>query len=85
MLPSLYPGDFVIGTRVYVCVSAKDLILVDHPNYGRIIKRVAKVSHQKGIWLEGDNPNESVSSEQMGWVDLNQVCAKVLFSIKAKR
>lgn len=83
MLPSLRSGDFVIANKLYISIEVEDVILVNHPTYARIIKRVSKVCQKKGVYLVGDN-DESVSSDQMGWVSLSQIQAKVLFSIKAK-
>ncbi|WP_438463483.1 S24/S26 family peptidase [Marinomonas sp. PE14-40] len=83
MFPSLRSGDFVIATRLYVSISVNDIILVKHPEYGYIIKRVTQLCLEKGAWLVGDG-QRSVSSEQMGWINLDLIDAKVIFSIKRK-
>jgi len=56
---------------------------VRHPEYGYIIKRVTQLCLEKGAWLVGDG-QRSVSSEQMGWISLDLIDAKVIFSIKRK-
>ncbi|EAQ67452.1 hypothetical protein MED121_16034 [Marinomonas sp. MED121] len=83
MLPFLRSGDFVIASRLFIAVSIDDLVLVRHPEYGHIIKRVAKTCPKKGLWLQGDG-EQSVTSEQIGWISLAQVDAKALFFIKNK-
>ena len=80
MLPTLQGGDFVIATRFFWRVKTGDLLVIDHASYGRIIKRVTHVSPLQGISVAGDNP-ASVSSEQIGQIDKQQVRGKVRFSI----
>jgi len=84
MQPFLRSGDYVLASRLYMKIAINDLIVVNHPRYGRIIKRVSNISHTLGVCLSGDNA-ESVTSEEMGWVDRAQVDAKVILSIKDKR
>ena len=81
MLPALTGGDFVIATRFYRHIKLNDLLVINHPSYGRIIKRVAKISNKKNIYVTGDN-SESISSEQIGSIAKSQIQGKVLFSIK---
>lgn len=83
MQPFLRSGDYVFATRLYISIAINDLIVVNHPRYGRIIKRVSNINQALGVCLSGDN-KESVTSDEMGWISLNQVGAKVIFSIKNK-
>lgn len=81
MLPFLCSGDFVVVSRIFISIRVNDVVLVKHPIYGEIIKRVVKVCQAQGVWLKGEGI-ESVSSEQIGWIRLEQVQAKLLFPIK---
>ena len=81
MLPFLRSGDFVVVSRFFISIRVNDVVLVKHPIYGEIIKRVVKVCQAQGVWLKGEGI-ESVSSEQIGWIRLEQVQAKLLFPIK---
>jgi len=81
MLPTLTAGDFVIASQIFRSIRPGDLVVANHPEYQRIVKRVERVSTDKMYWLSGDHES-SVQSEQMGWVKAEQVKAKVLFTIR---
>ncbi|MEO1306192.1 MAG: S24/S26 family peptidase, partial [Pseudomonadota bacterium] len=53
MRPMLEPGAFAVfkKSRAY---AAGDVLLVDHPRFGTIVKRAADVG-EKTLWLEGAN------------------------------
>ncbi len=84
MTPLLGSGDFVIASRFYFTIRVNDVLVVNHPQYQRIIKRVARICPERGIWLSGDH-HESVSSMQMNWVARSYIQGKVIFSIKRKK
>ncbi len=52
-------------------------LLIAHKSYGLIVKKVALVDHHGFIWLKGEN-NKSVSVEQIGPVDQEQVIGIVI-------
>jgi nickel-type superoxide dismutase maturation protease len=81
MLPKMAGGDFVIISRLFFSLKPGDVVVVDHPVYQRIVKRIEKTCSQQGIWLTGDNLSASVSSDDMGWVSRNQVKGKVIVTI----
>lgn len=84
MSPTLNHGDFILACRFF-SLKVNDVIVVDHPIYNRIIKRIDQINPQQKIWLKGDNSTESVSSEQMGWIDPSAVKGKVIYCIKKNR
>lgn len=55
-----------------------DIVLVDHPEFGRIIKQARTVSAAE-IWLEGTGLN-SVSTDAMGAVSLASVRGRLVWS-----
>lgn len=83
MEPTLAAGDFVLASRWLYYLSIGDYIVVEHPKYQRIIKRIVTICPKQGLWLSGDNP-KSLTSEQMGWLDKRCVVAKVIKQIKRK-
>ncbi len=81
MLPTLTAGDYVIASRLFFKPRKNQLVVVDHPVYSRIVKRITEVCDKRGFYLSGENTS-SVSSEKMGWIHKSQILARVLFSIK---
>ena len=82
MSPSLEPGDFVLASRLYLSLKPNDIIIVNHPIYSDIIKRIDRIDENNQLWLKGDNIYHSVSSEKMGAIDKKQLKGKVIYSIR---
>ncbi len=76
-------GDFVIVSRYFWRLSQGDLVVVNHPVYQRIIKRIQYMDSHQRLWLSGNN-SASLSSEKMGWVEKSWVEGKVLKAITKK-
>lgn len=75
----LEPGAFAVfkKSRAY---AAGDVLLVDHPRFGTIVKRVADVG-EKTLWLEGANAT-SLSRESMGPIESKSVRGKLVYQIQ---
>lgn len=84
MLPRMSDGDFVLTSRMLMTIKVGDDLVVDHPVYGRLIKRVSKVADDGLIRLSGENAS-SVSSDDMGWVSSSDVLGKVYYLVKCRR
>ena len=82
--PTLEEGDYVLTCRGYCTPKVNDLVVVNHPVYQRVIKRVVAISPEKALRLSGDN-SRSVSSEQMGWIGERWILGKVLLIFCRKR
>jgi signal peptidase I len=82
MYPTLSNGDFVVSTRWIGRIRVGDVLLIDHPVYGRLIKRVLRVSGDRSFLLTGDNAEASVSPERLGWVNRQWVLGKHLMTFK---
>lgn len=80
MMPELADGDFVIISWYFWSLKIKDLIVVNHPKYHRIIKRIKSISYGRKYYLEGSN-TASVSSEEMGWISKRDIVGKVVLKI----
>lgn len=82
MSPNFMPGDYVIsfawhGTRY----QKGDVVVVKHPHYQTLIKRIAEINQILGkVLLSGDNP-ASASSESLGWLQQTRLVGKVIFQI----
>ena len=82
MLPHFAAGDFVIACRLFFSLNIGDCVIVKHANYRCIIKRIDNICPHKGIWLKGDY-EDSVSPEQMGWIQKKDIIARVAFCIRS--
>lgn len=79
MYPVLKPGSFAVFRR-QAKYEDGDVLLVNHPRFGKIVKRALDVG-AKTLWLEGANTN-SLSRETMGPIEPNQVQGKLVYQIQ---
>ncbi|BES70170.1 hypothetical protein RE428_11880 [Marinobacter nanhaiticus D15-8W] len=83
MLPALADGDFVLAFRcARQALEAGDRVVVDHPEFGRIIKRVDRILPGGDLNISGDNPAMSTHSERLGQIPRERVAGKVLMVIR---
>jgi hypothetical protein len=59
------------------------VVVVNHPRYQKIIKRIKRVSDNQGYSLVGDNP-QSTSSQELGFVTQENIAGLVLLKIANK-
>ena len=84
MRPTLAPGDYLILTKARAqTLRAGFVVLVDHPEYGRIVKRVKAVS-ESSLTIEGDNLAASTASEDMGDVSLECIKGRARWAVTPK-
>ena len=81
MAPTLTTGDYMIVTKAWA-MRPGFVVLVDHPKYGVIVKRVTSVSGGT-MELEGDGP-ESTSSAALGTIPQTYVRGRVRLVIAPK-
>ncbi|MEL6725817.1 MAG: S24 family peptidase [Pseudomonadota bacterium] len=79
MRPLLKPGSFAVFKRQSTYANG-DVVLVDHPRFGKIVKRAIDVTPKK-LWLEGAH-SDSLSRETMGPVERSCVKGKLVYQIK---
>ena len=82
MFPALSDNDFVITSRLFAHLRQGDLVVMQHPTYGRLIKRIDVIDSSSRIRLRGEN-NNSLSPDAMGWLDRKHLKGKVLLSVRA--
>ncbi len=77
MLPFLRAGDYVLVIKRPLKIG--DVVVARHPQFGEIIKRIARVNNSS-YELAGDNA-ESVSMQQIGAVPAECIVGKVVMTI----
>lgn len=78
MAPSLSHGDYLIISKARI-LRPGFIVLVEHPKYGMIVKRVIAVT-DAAVKLSGDNP-DSTSSEALGLISLDKVIGRARLAI----
>lgn len=80
MSPTLSNGDYIVAIKpLFNKYSEGDIVIVSHPIYGEIIKRILSLEEQI-LWLVGDG-NDTLSSEKMGAIDRKWLLAKMVWHI----
>lgn len=62
-------------------LSVDDIVLADHPRFGRIVKSVRAIEND-GIWLQGCSAR-STSTEALGPVPVTRVLGRLALRISA--
>lgn len=84
MYPTLRDGDYIWALRrLRGHYRQGDIVLVDHPKYAKIVKRIQSIDSNGLFWLTGDGI-ESVSSTEMGPINHRQILAKMFWHICPK-
>jgi signal peptidase I len=88
MVPVLSDGDFVLTHRVFGIPKVGSLVVVAHPDFGVVVKRVLRVTAGKAgegsLTLVGEN-NLGVSSQEMGEVQASAVRGVVWWKVRRSR
>lgn len=82
MLPVLKAGDYILTFKLFGGLKEGDVVVVRHPLYGIIVKRIITFSADGFLWLCGES-RASLSPEQIGWVDPACVLGRRLCVISA--
>jgi len=84
MSPTIDPGSYLLFHHFIYrrLLTQGKIIKVQHPIYGSIVKKIMRIDQQGSYWLEGVNTN-SVSSKQMGAIDLHNITGIVVYQIKS--
>lgn len=81
MAPNYGEGDYVVTIRRRRALRAGDVVVVDHPDYGCVVKRVIECWPDGGVRVAGDNPAASMSSERLGLVARSRILGRVVWRI----
>lgn len=80
MEPAL-PDKSIALFRARKSVKQGDVVLVDHPEFGVIVKRVRDTDSNGGAWLEGTSP-ASTSAERLGYVSPDRIRGVLLLRVR---
>jgi nickel-type superoxide dismutase maturation protease len=84
MHPRLSNGDFVVAVRYFYRLAVDDIVILQHPLYGRLVKRIREINSAGKLRVSGEN-SSSVSSKQIGWIKDEQIQGKVVFGFTSTR
>ncbi len=88
LTPGYQEGDFVIIVKIPLFLRSYrmgDVVVFNHPLYGKMIKRVQAVSAQSGeVFVTGSHP-QSLDSRQFGAIRQKSILGKVVWHIKKPR
>lgn len=84
MSPGLRDGDFVLVLKLVPedRLRARDVVIVPDPRdpSRTLVKRIAAIDAELGVWLLGDCPAHSTDSRTFGHVPANRIRGRVLFA-----
>lgn len=75
MAPKLNPGQMVLATRLIRHLHPGQVVIIRRNNH-ELIKRIERIENDK-VFVVGDNLSRSVDSRQFGWLDRDEVVARV--------
>lgn len=82
MEPNFYCGDFVIAyRRSRSAFKQGDVVVVEHAQLGKIIKRIISIEHDGSLLLVGDNLAVSTDTLTLGSIQPKQVLGRVVGAI----
>lgn len=85
LTPMFREGDFVLISKIpFLLNSLKvgDIIVFEHPIYGRLIKRIERFASDGVQIIVTGNHEWSVDSRQFGPVDRSTILGKVIWHIR---
>ncbi len=76
MLPALPEGKLVVAIRWYRRLRVGDIVIFEHAGLEKI-KRITKMK-SGNVYVTGTNPAHSTDSRHFGWLNTEDIKAKVL-------
>lgn len=85
LTPGYQEGDFVFIVKIPLFLrpyKVGDVVVFDHPQYGKLIKQVqAVVPERKELMVTGTHPH-SIDSRQLGPINQDSILGRVIWHIK---
>ncbi|ODC04253.1 hypothetical protein BFW38_12650 [Terasakiispira papahanaumokuakeensis] len=83
MRPHFYAGDYIVTFRRRRSrFKVGQVVVVDHPSLGPIVKRLIALDQYGQVLLAGDNSAQSTSTEEMGPAAITQIKGRVIAHIR---
>ncbi len=78
MEPTIHSGAYVLANCLKPKVRPGDIVVIRYPKEGIImVKRVSSINGDE-VFIQGDNPKESLDSRHFGAVKSGDVIGKVI-------
>ena len=81
MSPTIPDQSYVLIRKTENSITKKSLLIIDHINYGKIVKKLVKVDDNKKLWFEGESLS-SVSKQMIGPIKFENIIGKVVLIVK---
>ena len=82
MQPGFCCGDFVIAyRRLHSVFKQGDVVVVEHAQFGKIIKRIITIENDGTLLLVGDNLAVSTDTLTLGSIHPTQVLGRVVGNV----
>ncbi|HSW88146.1 MAG TPA: nickel-type superoxide dismutase maturation protease [Candidatus Saccharimonadales bacterium] len=78
MLPKYTSGDTVVAQRILFRLKKNNVVILTHPQTGRLLLKRIKDIKQKKYFVIGDNEKESTDSHSFGWIERKNILGKVI-------
>jgi phage repressor protein C with HTH and peptisase S24 domain len=83
MAPKLRPGQLIAATPLFRHLHPGQVVIIEHDGKEKV-KRIERVADDK-VFVIGDNLQLSTDSRQFGWLNLDQVIARVFWPKKVAK
>jgi hypothetical protein len=84
MSPKLNPGQLLLATPLFRRLHPGQVVIVDHDGREKV-KRIERIDEDKDrVFVIGDNLEASTDSRHFGWLDPQQIVARVIWPKLAK-
>lgn len=86
MSPTIQENDYVFSwSWQSMRYKKNDIVLINHPKYQLIIKRILNIRKDGFILFIGDNTRVSTDSEKIGWHNQTIIIGKVILHINQNK
>ena len=82
MSPKLNPGQLLLATPLFRRLHPGQVVIISHGGKQKV-KRIERIEEDK-LFVVGDNLPASTDSRHFGWVDVQEVIARVIWPNLAK-
>ncbi len=81
MVPALKPGDYILVSTWFRCISTGNMVVFKYPKSGMLlVKRISRINGEE-YYVLGDNLPKSQDSREFGWIERRDIIGKVILRI----